>query len=784
MNRKTRATLWSILVMCLLSLSIQAHDPIPAASPDVPTEASTPPAASELTWVRTGGPPGGLGYDIRYNFDNPDIWYVTDAFAGVHISTDNGLTWRDSNSGIPGQSGATSDGIPIFCLTVDPHDPQIVWAGTQNTGHIYKSTDGGQTWQERDDGVTIEYDLLSFRGFTVHPSTSAVVYAMAETTDVALGGESIWSNGIGGVVYKTTDGGAHWDVIWEGAMPSSLARYMWIDARAAEDVLYVSTGIFDRGAVGQGDPETDPLGGLGVLKSIDGGQTWDELDEANGLGMLYIGSLYMHPDDPDILLAAAGHVWEGRGVYLEYLTQQGINPTGVYRTTDGGEHWSKVLDPPVERLSEALSSVELCPSDPNIAYAGSNLAIYRSEDAGATWALVTGGVDGWGPPGVKAGWPIDMQCDPCDTDRVFANNYGGGNFLSEDGGRTWQNASQGYTGATLLSVEVSPFNVARAYAAGRSGGWRTDDSGTRWYGLNYPDAIGGEWQSISLDPDQPDHVLASEGFGDILESTNGGASWDVRWSLSEISDVLHADIPNQVVAGFAFAPSDPTTIYAALCYDYCCMRHEQPACLLPGAGVIVSRDGGTSWQRAVDENMQDVCVIDLALAHNHVQTVYAAAGSGLFKTTDGGTTWTELTGLPEGVAVRAVAVSPADTQRVLAGIDGWGMYASNDGGDSWHASYAGLEPNGSLHDIVFDPTNPQVVYTSDHFSGVYRSIDCGLTWVQINDGLHNRSVNGLSISADGQHLYAATDGEGAFRLDVSGDPPSSAYSVYLPMIAK
>lgn len=726
--------------------------------------------ASSLTWVRTGGPPGGLGYDIRYNFDDPDTWFVTDAFAGVHISTDNGLTWHDSNTGIPGQFGATGDGIPVFCLTVDPNDPQILWAGTQNTGHIYKSTDGGQTWQERDDGVTIEYDLLSFRGFTIHPNTSDIVYAMAETTSIALGGESIWSNGIGGVIYKTTDGGEHWDVIWDGGMPSSLARYMWIDNRATDDVLYVSTGIFDRGAVGQGDPETDPLGGLGVLKSTDGGQTWEELDKANGLDILYIGSLYMHPDDPDILLAAAGHVWESRGMYLEYLGQEGINPTGVYRTIDGGEHWSKVLEPPLEHLSEAMSSVEFCPSNPNIAYAGSDLAIYRSEDAGLTWELVSGGPDGWGPLGVKAGWPIDMQCDPRDTNRVFSNNYGGGNFLSEDGGRTWRNASQGYTGATLFRVQVSPVNPARAYAVGRSGGWHTDDGGTRWYGLNYPEAVGGEWQSVWIHSSQPDHLLASEGFGGILESTNGGASWDLRWSISEISSVLDPDIPNQVVT--AFAASDPTTIYAGLCYDYCSPRHEKIACQLPGAGVLVSLDGGTSWQRAVDENLRDMCVINLAVVPNNAQTVYAAAASGLFKTTDGGATWTVLNGLPEGVTVRAVAVDPADTQHVLAGVEGWGVYASTDGGDTWQPSYIGLETNNSLHDIVFDPANSQVVYTSDHFSGVYRSIDGGLTWVKINNGLRTRSVNGLSISADGQHLYAATNGEGTFRLDVSGQPPS------------
>jgi xyloglucan-specific exo-beta-1,4-glucanase len=140
--------------------------------------------------------------------------------------------------------------------------------------------------------------------------------------------------------------------------------------------------------------------------------------------------------------------------------------------------------------------------------------------------------------------------------------------------------------------------------------------------------------------------------------------------------------------------------------------------------------------------------------------------------------------VPTGTMVRTVAVSPANRQRVLAGAEGWGMYASSDGGDTWQASYAGLEPNSSLDDIVFDPTNAQVVYCSDFRSGVYRSTDSGATWTKINQGLRNRTATDLSISADGQHLYVATDGEGVFRLDVSGAAPAAPYAVYLPLIVK
>jgi photosystem II stability/assembly factor-like uncharacterized protein len=732
-------------------------------------------ATDSLKWIRTGGPPGGLGYDIRYNFDNPDIWYVTDNFAGVHMSTDNGSTWQPANTGIPPQAGPTGDAIPIFSLTVDPHNPQIIWAGTNPTGRIYRSTDAGLTWERRDNGVTIDYGGgLTFRGFTIDPHSSDIVYAMGETSDPIIG-FAVWGLGTGGIVFKTTNSGANWEKIWDGGIPSSLARYMWIDPRDS-DLLYVSTGIFDRGAVGEtGDPETDidPLGGLGILKSTNGGDSWTFQNKANGLNMLYIGSLYMHPENPDILLAGAGHVLPGQVV--ENFLQNEYSPAGVYRTTNGGEIWTQVLIPAQNNMGECFTAVEFHPVYPNIAYAGSAENIHRSTDAGQTWTKVSEGNNHWGPPGIMAGWPIDLQCDPRDTNRIFANNYNGGNFLSEDGGVTWQNASNGYTGSQTRGIGVDPFNPAHVYVAGRSGIWRTDDGGANWIGIFYPPEydppiLGIEWMTIGIDPHLADHVLSASHL--IMESFNKGTSWTVNWSYDQIKNDLPKNTTGQVISTIAFAPSDKKIIYASLCADGCVMGHERgdPICGYTGGGVILSTDGGTTWERAVDNNLGDIGVLDLTVDPSDANTAYAAAGNGLFKTTNKGTDWTILSGFPANLPIRTTAVDPKDSQYLLTGLEGIGIYMSSNGGQTWNTGYAGLEPNGSLHDIVFDPVNSNIVYTSDFYSGVYRSTDRGLTWTQINNGLRTRAAMKLSISSDGQHLYVITDGEGVFRLDINGPP--------------
>jgi photosystem II stability/assembly factor-like uncharacterized protein len=734
----------------------------------VPTQVvSESPSTSGFNWIRTGGPPGGLGYDIRYDFDNPDVWYVTDNFSGVHKSTDGGLTWHPINNGIPAQTGPTGDFIPVFCLTVDPHNTQILWAGSDRTGHIYKSIDGGEKWVQMDNGVAIDYDALTFRGFTVDPRSSDIVYAMSETIYEAGGGPGIWGQGNGGVVYKTSDGGLNWESIWDGGMPSALARYMFIHPENP-DILYVSTGIFDRGAEGEGDPLTDPFGGIGILKSTDGGETWEIQNEENGLRMLYLGSLYMHPEIPDILLTAAGHTLEGdASEYMQNLTETETNPAGVYRTENGGETWTQVLVP--NHFAEFITSVEYCPEEPDIAYAGGPFTIYRSEDAGITWEMVSGGAEGWGPSGVMAGSPIDLQCDPKDSDRIFANNYAGGNFLSEDGGVSWVNASNGYTGSQIVQIVVDPSDPSTVYAVGRSGMWRSDDGGSSWYGLRYSPKEWGlptESYAIETDPSKSGHILLGGAWGaSIFESFDGGYSWDYRWP-----GLVNGEPPVGIagdVTDIAYAPSDSDIVYAGI-GRACVLRHEP---CLDGLGVVISRDGGATWNRSMDTTISDVPVMDMAVHPNDPQIVYAAGEDGLYKSTDGGVAWQKLEGIPAGEGynkgVRAVTVDHSDPQHILACVGGLGAYRSDDGGITWQQSIGGLEANTSCSDILFDPSNAQIAYLSDYLSGVYRSENGGSTWVKINDGLRTRSLYDLSFSGDGKHLYLGTNGEGVYRLDLT-----------------
>lgn len=335
----------------LIPFGIEPVDePIPEAQEEpLPISSDRPPAYQAGTWTHLGGPIGGLGYDIRYSFDDHDTWYVTDAWAGIHRCTDRGLTWEPINQGITAIKGV--DAVPIFSVTVDPHDSQVVWIGTEGTGGIYRTADGGDTWVEMINGTDQTLRPLTFRGFTVDPTRQDTVFAMGEISSIAWTPDGQQLAGFEmdltmGIVYKTTDGGKNWIEVWRG---NNLARYAWINPKNP-NIVYVSTGIFDRESANT-DVEAGFAGGVGILKSTDGGITWRVLSQENGLLDLYIGSLYMHPEDPDTLLAAASQ--NNWSAYVE------DNTAGLYLSNDGGETWERV-----ESGQELYATVEYCDANP------------------------------------------------------------------------------------------------------------------------------------------------------------------------------------------------------------------------------------------------------------------------------------------------------------------------------------------------------------------------------------------------------------------------------------
>lgn len=696
---------------------------------------------SQNQWVRLGGPPGGLGYDIRVNTQDPNIWYVTDAFSGIHKSIDSGITWFSINEGIGARSGRSGDDIPVFSMTIDINNPDILWVGLIGTRGLYRSDDAGNNWESLVSGI-IDQDI-TIRSITVEPGNSDIVYFGAEL-NIQGDRRGFIGTKTEGVIYKSENSGMSWTRIWHG---DSLVRYILIDPNDVS-VIYASTGIFDREAANV-DPQNGVVGGVGVLKSTDGGKSWAQVN--NGLQNLYIGSLAMHPNDSRILLAAAGH---------DYLNEGG----GIYLTRNGGEIWEKVISG-----SGFYMSVAFHQTDPDYWYAsGGFTGFYTSLDGGATWNRYVTESDRWNPDGYRPALPIDIQPDPRNPQRIFVNNYGGGNYLSEDGGQTWRSASEGYSGAIIWDVTIHPDNPAIVYANGRSGLFISENGGRTWKGIT-PQERGfiQDGPTVEIDPSNPYHVIASEmQNGWLFESKDGGLNW-VR--VSDAEEILSGGNVHQQsgVYTIAIAPSNPEVVYAGYGTTGCLPGRAGNDCSVPSAiSLATSRDGGTSWEFSQSDDIAGLSISKLVVDSEDETIIWAATDKGVFQTLDGGLSWEGRNdGLGNYVAIDLLR-DPFDPSKFILGTARGGIYLSEDNGYTWKSSSVGLDPNESISSIVASPLYSGVYYASSLSSGVFVSEDGGVSWHLLNNGLTIKTIVALDISSDGTTLYAASEGQGVFRLSL------------------
>ncbi len=734
-------------VAVTLLLLFRPAGPVPSTS--VHAQAPGSPLVGK-TWVRTGGPMGGRGYDIRMRPDNLDVMYATEQFSGIHKSVDGGRTWFPINNGIDARAGTSGDGIPTFCLTIDPNNYDIIWAGTLGYRGVYRSTDGGATWEKRTNGIVENMDL-TLRGFAIEPGNSNVVYAAGE---INLG-KRVWYDATKGVVYKTTDGGLHWNAIWRG---DNLARYVLIDPTNV-NTLYVSTGIWDREAANSNLAANEP-GGVGILKSTDGGTTWRTIN--NGLKNLYVGSLFMHPADPQVLLAGTGFGFYRTG-------------NGAYMTTDGGEHWTQVLetaDTPED--STPVTSVEISTTDPNIMWAG-GIGFWRSNDGGSSWTRYWGEMGFWGPSGIRLGNPIDFQADPRNPDRLFTNNYNGGNVLSEDGGKTWVESTMGYTGATVTSLTVDAQNAATVFASEKGGPYRTANAGELWSGVN---RIRGTFPvpgaaKIAIDPADSTHVVMAENKdARVYESHDAGNSWDLIVDYRDEMWTMHGAGATEGMLAIAFAPSRPQRVYGGFGWYVCGQHWPEGMVKQPIVSLLMSEDSGHTWTRRTGTALDRWSIEQIVVHPTNADAAWAAtAGGGVFRTTDGGTTWQSVSSGLGTLVETSLAMNPRDPNVLYAGSVRGGVFKTANGGATWQAVNAGMNPNDNVISVVVDPVRPNVVYAGSEFSGVYVTEDAGTSWRLLNNGLRTRAVEALAISNDGMVLYAGTDGDGVFRLGDVSTPP-------------
>lgn len=501
----------------------------------------------------------------------------------VFRSSDGGTTWERADAGIAGAHA-------IVALAVDPVDARIVYAGTEAA--VFKSTDAGRSWMAASDGLPAA-DPTFFTVLTslvIDPSDGRRLYAA-----------------VGASAFRSVDAGGRWEPINSGLDVPSISA-VGVDPTDPR-VIYASSDY-------AGFLTTEP--GTTVYRSVDRGQSW----QPTGLAGAFVRTLAFDPRHPGTVYA-------------------GSAGAGVLETIDAGASWSAKASGMTNTFVAALA---VDPMHAATVYASGSSGLYRSDDGGAKWT-----------PHSSPGYASVLVVDPSTPGVVYGGGYGV--FKSIDGGENW--SSLGLEHQLVLSLLVDPGDSNTLYAAGAGAVFKTTDGGGRWYPLARVDLPDSFFESLALDPLRPNVLFAAVGYCEVdtsqpdtcvgrtavFSSTDGGESW-----MATTAGVFGVRVT------VAVAPTTPATIFAAT----------------GGSGFFRSTDAGANWTPIRTDLPFDL-VESIVVDADRPTTIYAG-GNGVAKSVDGGASWYSLgDGLPSFVNV--LALSPAEPALLYAGTDGRGVFA-------------------------------------------------------------------------------------------------------------
>jgi photosystem II stability/assembly factor-like uncharacterized protein len=602
--------------------------------------------ASDGTWSQIGtGLPGTAILDLAVNPQHGQQAYAgVEGKPAIYRTEDGGQSWQPA-------SGNSLFGS-VHAVAFDPQNPQVLY-GAMNTV-LVKTQDGGQRWEK------LLAAPAQFSAIAIDPIDSQALYASARNPSTVYGEGGPWEGG----VYKSTDGGARWQRVMEGS-----AVEVVLDARDPK-TLYALT------EEAEWTPWLVPARNK-VYKSEDGGQHWEKLDTdllGNSIEVLTID-----PQRQGALYSAA----RGR----------------IFESTDGGQTWADVR---TDLPQTPVYAMAIGTGDPRRLFAATGHGVYSNENLHnpalekAEFPLpdteVAAGTSTWTPSGVQA--PVhDLAIAPSDPRIMYA--VAGGKAARD----VW---------------------LHDLYKRTSDGRWVLVGSEVV---SGYSHGVGAVSGFLMADPHDSE-ILYSNG---VRRSGDGGKTW-TRTTLRSWD-----------VHGYA-AAIDP--------------RHPQ-VMYVGGQGYLEkSIDGGKRWSNATPHGYPEVLFGSLAIDPRQPQTLYAGSVDarlpGLFKSEKGGRNWRQMT----VGRVDKLALDWQDSQQIYALIDNR-VYHSDDEGEHWHPLPVDLESK-PITALALDWQHSGTLYVAA--SGqVYKSIDQGAHWAAMGTGLPDTPINVLAVDPlHPQVVYAGT----------------------------
>jgi photosystem II stability/assembly factor-like uncharacterized protein len=728
-----------ILCLFLLLCSVSfAQKKKPTVTPSTPLFDASSVASLSFRLV---GPAltSGRVVDLAIHPNNNDVWYVAAACGGVWQTTNHGITFSPIFDG----QGSFS----IACVELAPSNPNTLWVGTGENNNqrsvaygdgVYKSLDGGKSF-----------------------------------TNMGLKN----SEHIGNIIIHPTN-----------------ENVLWV---AAYGPLWKSGGE------------------RGVYKSVDGGKTWERtLNISDNTG---VSEIAIDPTNPDILYAAAHQRRRHEWTYIG-----GGPESALYKSTDGGATWREIKSGlPSGDMGRIGLSVSA--SDANYVYAivegrYGKSGVYRSVNKGESWSKQS-------DFSTSGNYYQEIFCDPLDKNKVFAmDTY---MHHSEDGGKTFKPTGEKNKHVDNHCIWIDPKNTNHWIVGCDGGVYETYTHAKEWkYYANLPII---QFYKVTTDNATPFYNIfggtqdnnsmggpsATNNAAGILNSdwyiTNGGDGFEsaTDWSNNNIvyAQAQHGWLVRYDKASGEKVPIQPMPGKGEEAYRWnwdaplIVSSHDASTLYFAANKLFKSTNKGDDWQvispdlsQQIDRNklevMDQVWTID-AVMKNASTTIYGnvialdespkkkgllyvGTDDGLIQVSenDGGT-WTKYStflGVPANTRVNMLTASLHDENTVYVAFNSQRqgdfkpyLFTSNDKGKTWTSISSNLPERGNVYCIKQDHLDPNLLFVGTEF-GAYFSNDNGKVWTKIS-GLPITAVYDLDIQKRENDLVAATFGRGFYVLD-------------------
>jgi len=560
-----------------------------------------------------------------------------------------------------------------------------------------------------------------------------------------------------GGIWKSTNKGTTWTPVFEN-QPVSTFGDLEI-APSNSDIIWAGTG-------GQNNRQSTSWGN-GVYRSSDGGDTWEHvgLDQTR-----HIGEIAVHPTNPDVAyVAALGNLWAPS------------DARGIYKTTDGGRTWDRVLF--VDEFTGVIEMV-MDPADPNTLFAatyqrlrrawgfnggGPGSGIYRTTDGGATWTELTNGL----PEGDKGRIGLAIaQTNGLILNATIEHGSESGVYRTEDAGETWQQVNSLNPRPMYYShIYIDPTNADRIYILATSF-YKSEDGGQTFETLptrpTYDVGVHSDFHDLWIDPNNPNHFYLV-----------GDAGLHESWDMGQ-THIRVRNLPIGQFYGIGVDMRDPYWVYGGMQDNHSWMG---PSATRHWIGIL-----NDDWRQiGFGDGMYQQ---PDPSSHRYVY-VLAQNGNLLRLDAETGDALSVAPAPPEGESYRYDWVTPSLVSRhnpSVVYLGGNRLFISRDRGSSWERTedltrqidrndlelmdVPGSEPMISKNDgtssfgeittIAESPTDPNILWVGTDDGNVQVSTDGGSSWSEVSGnvtGLPNGTYVSrvLASAADAGTGYATFD---------------------------